>query len=157
MLVAKTASPEETIRLGAMIGKFAVPGLVICLWGDLGAGKTQLAKGVALGLGIEQHVTSPTFNLINEYMGRLPFYHMDLYRLGDSEEAWELGLEEYFYGEGLSLVEWPERLGDMMPGERLDIRLTYLGEQERQLELLPQGRVASELVEELNTNVRSGN
>lgn len=157
MLVTKTTSPEETIKWGAMIGKYAFPGLVLCLWGDLGAGKTQLAKGVGQGLGIEQHITSPTFNLINEYVGRLPFYHMDLYRLGDPEEAWELGLEEYFYGQGLTLVEWPERLWEMLPAERIDIRLTYLGEQERQLELLPKGREASELVEELNTNVHSGN
>lgn len=145
------------MRWGARVGKHATAGLVICLWGDLGAGKTQLAKGVAQGLGIGEHVTSPTFNLINEYKGRLPLYHMDLYRLGDPEEAWELGLEEYFFGSGLSLVEWPERLGDLMPAERLDIKLSYLGEKERELELVPWGPEASELVEELTTNVHSGN
>lgn len=155
MLVVDTCSPEETSYWGTLIGKHAVEGLVVCLWGDLGAGKTQLAKGVAQGLGITEHVTSPTFTLINEYQGLLPLYHMDLYRLGDADEAYDLGLEEYFFGRGISLVEWPERIDGFLPEERLDLQLVKLDEDKRRLEFLPRGSVPEGLVKELSTHVCS--
>jgi tRNA threonylcarbamoyladenosine biosynthesis protein TsaE len=149
----QTNSPEETSNWGALIGKYAREGLVVCLWGDLGAGKTQLAKGVAQGLGITEQVTSPTFTLINEYQGRLPLYHMDLYRLGDAEEAYDLGLEEYFYNRGISLVEWPERIEELLPEERLDLRLVKLDDNGRRLEFFPRGSTLDGLVEELCAHV----
>lgn len=156
MLVVETGSPGETACWGALIGKYAGEGLVVCLWGDLGAGKTQLAKGVARGLGISGHVTSPTFTLINEYQGRLPLYHMDLYRLGDVDEAYDLGVEEYFFGRGISLVEWPERIEELLPEERLDLRLVKLEEDRRRLEFLPIGPAPDGLVEELSAHVCPG-
>ncbi len=153
MLSFETHSPEDTAHWGELLGQYAQAGLVVCLRGDLGAGKTQLAKGVALGLGIKDHVTSPTFTLINEYQGRLPLYHMDLYRLGDADEALDLGLEEYFYGQGVSLVEWPERMGEQIPAVRLELFLEDLGDDRRRLEFRPQGTQPEVLVEELSRHV----
>lgn len=124
MYTRKTSSAEETFELGRRFAAFLTPGTVVALSGELGAGKTAFAKGVACGLGVTAHVTSPTFTLINEYQGRLPFYHMDAYRLEDEEEIWQLGLEEYFAGPGVVLVEWPERVAALLPAGciRVEIR-----------------------------------
>lgn len=156
MLVVETNSPEETASWGELLGKNAVPGLTVCLWGDLGAGKTQFAKGVARGLGIAARVTSPTFVLINEYQGRVDLYHLDLYRLENPGETDSLGLDEYLYGQGVALVEWPERIADQLPPERLDLRLTCVGEDRRRLEFSPLGPGPERLVEEMKTNVCAG-
>jgi tRNA threonylcarbamoyladenosine biosynthesis protein TsaE len=103
-------SPEETHALGETWGREARPGLVIALSGDLGAGKTQLAKGIACGLGINERIHSPTFALVNEYtQGRLPFFHVDLYRLDTPDQILAAGLEEYFHPAGVSVIEWAER------------------------------------------------
>lgn len=123
MLISHNSSPEATMALGEELGRQLSGGEVICLTGDLGAGKTHFAKGVALGLGITELVTSPTFTLINEYSGRVPLYHVDAYRLGDAEEAYDLGLEEYLYGDGVTLVEWPERVEELLPADRLVIQI----------------------------------
>lgn len=99
----------ETVEFGAEIGRKAVAGAVIALTGDLGAGKTTLTKAIAAGLGVEDVITSPTFNIVKEYdTGRLPLYHFDVYRIGDEDEMYELGYEEYFYGEGVCVVEWAD-------------------------------------------------
>lgn len=124
----KTHSPSETQELGCLLGKAAPAGTIIALSGEMGAGKTYLAKGIAMGLEIKEHVTSPTFTIINEYEGgRLPFYHMDLYRLSTAEEGEELGLDEYFNGDGITVVEWPERLEEAFPQQHiwLDIEKGY--------------------------------
>lgn len=106
-------SPEETQALGESWGRAATSGLVIGLSGDLGAGKTQLAKGIALGLGITDRIHSPTFTLINQYeTGRLPFFHLDLYRLETPEQIIAAGLEEYFHPAGVTVIEWAERWPD---------------------------------------------
>jgi tRNA threonylcarbamoyladenosine biosynthesis protein TsaE len=103
-------SPEETHALGEAWGRDARPGLVIALSGDLGAGKTQLTKGIARGLGMNERVHSPTFALVNEYpQGRLPFFHLDLYRLETPEQILSAGLEEYFHPAGVAVIEWAER------------------------------------------------
>lgn len=151
MWTKKLKSPDETNRFGACLGKLSQPGDVICLYGDLGAGKTALSKGIALGLEVTEHVTSPTYTLINEYMGRLPFYHLDLYRLCAEEEALELGIEEYLYGTGVTVLEWPSRIADLIPEERLEIELVKdpEAEEERQIILRPQGARYLTLVEEL--------
>jgi tRNA threonylcarbamoyladenosine biosynthesis protein TsaE len=121
--VFESRSPEETGRLARELAERLAPGSVLALEGDLGAGKTTFAQAFARGLGVQAVVNSPTFTLIKEYEGaRCPFYHMDVYRLSP-EEAEELGLEEYFGGDGISLVEWASRIGDLLPGERLDVRL----------------------------------
>jgi len=145
-------SPEKTITIGRELGKYLDPGDVVCLEGRLGAGKTHFAKGVALGLGVEDHVTSPTFTLINEYEGRLPFYHVDAYRLEDEEEAYELGLEEYLYGNGVTLIEWPDRIKPVLPAEYLTVALTFAetDSESRELEIAAKGERYAKLIEELN-------
>ncbi len=142
-------NPNETFALGEKLGRLVQPGDVVLLTGDLGAGKTWFAKGVAKGLGVTEHVSSPTYTIINEYQGRLPFYHMDVYRLSDPDEAYDLGLEEYFYGQGVTLVEWPQRIEDFLPREVMMIDITVTGEEGRELEFTPLGTRYLELLEEL--------
>lgn len=118
-------SPDETLAIGASFAEKAGPGLVIALQGDLGAGKTVFAKGFAKGLGVEDVVNSPTFTILQVYEGgRLPFYHFDMYRLGDPEELEELGYEDYFFSEGVCLIEWPEMIGDLLPEEAAIVRIS---------------------------------
>lgn len=113
---------------GRRLGRMAEAGEVICLYGPLGAGKTTLTQAIAAGLGVpaSEPVTSPTFALIHEYRGRLPLFHLDLYRLsGDEDELLELGIEDYLYGEGVCVIEWPEKLGRLLPARHLAIRLDF--------------------------------
>lgn len=155
MEVLETNSAEETVRLGTILGGLLQAGDVITLNGDLGAGKTCFASGVARGLDITQRVTSPTFTLINEYNGRLPFYHLDVYRLTSPEELEDLGYEEYFYGSGVTVIEWAERIERYLPNERLDIFIEA-DEEGRILKLIPRGIRHDKLVEELIRHVRTG-
>lgn len=114
--VIETKSEKETFELGFSIGKEAEPGEVYALSGDLGVGKTVFTKGVAAGLEVKEQVNSPTFTIVQVYeSGRLPFYHFDVYRIGDPEEMDEIGYEDYFYGEGLCLVEWADLIEELMP------------------------------------------
>ena len=114
----ETGSEKETFDLGYSIGKEAKPGKVYALLGDLGVGKTVVTKGVAAGLSIKEQVNSPTFTIVQVYeSGRLPFYHFDVYRIGDLEEMDEIGYEDYFFGEGLCLVEWADLIKELMPKE----------------------------------------
>lgn len=115
----ETYSPAETERLGEQMGKAAKSGQVYCLSGDLGVGKTVFTKGFAKGLGITEHVTSPTFTIINEYEGRLPLYHFDVYRISCEEEMEDTGYEDYFYGEGVCLVEWAELVKELIPADAI--------------------------------------
>lgn len=128
-------TPESTLVLGRAIGERLVSGDVVALWGELGAGKTLLTQGIALGLGIpaETAITSPTFTIINEYEGRLRLYHMDCYRIGDPEELETLPWREALFGHGVAVVEWPERLGPLLPPARLDVFLEILGPTSRRL------------------------
>ncbi|HWJ02710.1 MAG TPA: tRNA (adenosine(37)-N6)-threonylcarbamoyltransferase complex ATPase subunit type 1 TsaE [Verrucomicrobiae bacterium] len=139
---------SDTLNLGKLLGELARPGDVFCLLGDLGAGKTALAQGVALGLRIDEPVSSPTFTLIHEYMGRLPFFHMDLYRLGSSEEGEELGLKEYFWGKGVCVVEWPQVVADALPQDILEIHIQIV-EDERHIELIGHGPRSGQIIEEV--------
>ncbi|BAF58922.1 MAG: tRNA (adenosine(37)-N6)-threonylcarbamoyltransferase complex ATPase subunit type 1 TsaE [Pelotomaculum sp.] len=158
MPVIKTFSPEETAGVGEKLAALLRPGDVICLNGDLGAGKTRLAQGVARGLGIEGPVTSPTFTLINEYQGGLTLYHIDVYRLDSPAEMEDLGCAEYFYGEGVTLVEWADKVKDLLPGERLDIYIKRSpeGEDVREIIAVPRGERYRYLAEELTKVVRAG-
>ena len=155
-----TYAPEDTAEFGRKLGELLISGDLICLSGELGAGKTCFAQGVARGLGVEGQVRSPSFTLIHEYYGRLPFYHLDLYRLNDPSELEDLGYEEYFYGDGVALVEWADRARELLPEERLDVYIDRLaGEDEdgRKLELVPRGERYQRLVEELMDVVCAGN
>jgi tRNA threonylcarbamoyladenosine biosynthesis protein TsaE len=118
---------KQTMELGNILGNQAKAGQIITLAGDLGAGKTTLTQAIGQGLGVPlyYYITSPTFSILHEYPGRIPLYHMDLYRLSGEEEIEDLGLSEYLYGAGLSVVEWPDRLGSLLPKNRLHIELTF--------------------------------
>ena len=123
-MVTETRSPEETYELGKKIGQQARPGQVYTLTGDLGVGKTVFTQGVAAGLGITEPVSSPTFTIVQIYEeGRLPFYHFDVYRIGDIEEMEEIGYDEYFFGEGICLIEWAELIEEILPKDRISITI----------------------------------
>ena len=137
------ANLDETVAFGKHLGQIAQPGDIFTLSGDLGAGKTTLTQSIGKGLQVppEYYITSPTFSLLHEFPGRIPLYHMDLYRIGSVEEIEELGLEDYLYGDGLSVIEWPDRLDDLMPESRLDISLCSTGENSRTVSLAAHGEM----------------
>ena len=141
-------SPGQTQRLGERIGELALPGDVFLLSGELGAGKTCLTQGIAWGLGIKEYALSPSFVIMRELYGRLPLYHMDLYRLDRIEESMELGLDDYLYGSGVCVVEWAEKALDIMPREHLLIEISYLSDTGRSFKIKPEGQRYSELVEQ---------
>lgn len=121
-MVLETFKAEETFAIGMKIGQQAKAGQIYTLTGDLGVGKTVFTQGVARGLEIEEPVCSPTFTIIQEYRdGRLPFYHFDVYRIGDIEEMEEIGYEDYFFGEGVCLVEWANLIRELLPGQVIEI------------------------------------
>lgn len=123
-IVIETNSPEETLQLGKRLGEEALPGEVYTLIGDLGVGKTVFTQGIALGLKIEEAICSPTFTIVQVYEeGRMPFYHFDVYRIGDVEEMDEIGYEDYFYGNGLCMIEWANLIEEILPTHRKDIRI----------------------------------
>jgi tRNA threonylcarbamoyladenosine biosynthesis protein TsaE len=134
-----TCDAAATRALGAELAGEARPGDLICLIGDLGAGKTQFAKGFGAGLGITDTIVSPSFVLMAEYRGRLPMFHIDLYRLADAAEALAGGLIDERQAEGVTLVEWAERLADAMPAERLEVRIGGTGDDPRLIDLLAGG------------------
>lgn len=142
-----TYTAEETTALAFKIGELIKKGSIITLEGDLGAGKTTFTKGLAKGLGVERNVNSPTFTIIKEYKGRLPLYHMDVYRVEDEYE--DLGFQEYFEGEGVTVVEWAHLIADQLPAERLDIQVFYQGETERRICMKPFGEQYVELCKEI--------
>jgi tRNA threonylcarbamoyladenosine biosynthesis protein TsaE len=146
-----TNSGAETVELGARLGRLLAPGDFVALVGELGAGKTQFAKGIAVGLEVDYDtpVTSPTYTILNIYQGRIPLYHFDLYRLHGSEEVAELGFEEYFFGAGACVVEWAERLGEEMPAQVLTVSLSHAGAEERSVSFSAVGPRATELLEAL--------
>jgi tRNA threonylcarbamoyladenosine biosynthesis protein TsaE len=126
---------ERTRAIGAALARAAQPGDLVCLWGDLGAGKTELAKGFARGLGVSSTVTSPSFILIAEYEARLPLFHVDLYRLADAADVFHGGLMDDRRTSGVTLLEWPDRLGRALPAVRLDVRISGSGEDRRSIEV----------------------
>ena len=142
-------SPEETAALGETWGRAAASGLVIALSGDLGAGKTQLAKGIARGLGVTERVHSPTFALVNEYRGgRLPLFHVDLYRLETTGQIIAAGLEEYFHPAGVSVIEWAERWFGDQPGSTLNFQRTKSNPQLRQVHIETAGETERRIIYE---------
>ncbi len=124
LMIYETFSPEQTGQIGEALARSAVPGQVFCLYGDLGVGKTVFTQGFARGLGITDPINSPTFTIIQTYEdGRMPFYHFDVYRIGDPEEMDEIGLDDYVYGEGVCLIEWANLIREMLPSHVTAIRI----------------------------------
>lgn len=134
---------SHTESFGKKLGRAAKPGDIITLTGDLGAGKTTLTQFIGQGLEVPPscYITSPTFSILHEYPGRITLYHFDLYRISEEEIA-DLGFEDYFYGEGISIIEWPDRLGSMIPEDRLAIKLKFSGEEGRQAIIQPFGKAS---------------
>lgn len=141
-------SVAQTQRAGVALAQLVQPGDIIWLEGELGAGKTTFTKGIAQGLGVTGYVNSPTFTLVNEYQGRLPVYHLDCYRLESGREALDFGLEEYLYGEGVTIIEWPERIREVLPPEYLRVQLRYVTDTKRSMRLEPSGKRYIALVQE---------
>ncbi|MDR0879112.1 MAG: tRNA (adenosine(37)-N6)-threonylcarbamoyltransferase complex ATPase subunit type 1 TsaE [Clostridioides sp.] len=122
------SNEEETKKIGYKLGELAFPGCVICLVGDLGAGKTTLTQSLARGLDIDDYVTSPTFTIVNEYDGRLKLNHFDVYRIGSSDEMYDIGYDEYMNSDAVNVIEWANLIEDIIPDEYLEIDLNYKDE-----------------------------
>jgi tRNA threonylcarbamoyladenosine biosynthesis protein TsaE len=151
-VIIQTHRASETIRIGKSIGSRLLPGDVVALMGELGAGKTQLIKGLAAGAGIANptYVSSPSFKLINEFSGKTTFYHIDLFRLNGENEAEELGLDDYFQGRGITAIEWADKIPSLLPEEILWIEIHYTGKNSRSLEISGKGKRYECLVKELS-------
>ncbi len=148
-------SERRTLEIGKAVAKNLHKGDIVCLMGDLGSGKTVFAKGIASALGVDKHeVLSPTFVLIRQYVGKIPIYHFDLYRLDNPEDILNLGYEEYLYNEGIAVIEWADKLGGLLPQEFLKIELKVTGEKKRQLNISAQGAKYNKLLEKINENFR---
>jgi len=125
---------NDTRAFGMKLAEELRPGSIVALTGDLGTGKTALTKAVAEGLGVTEMITSPTFTIVQEYhSGRLPLYHFDVYRVGEPEEMYEIGYEEYFFGDGVCIVEWADLIGELIPGGSVTIRIEYGGEENQRV------------------------
>lgn len=130
-----TTTPEATQRLAAALAGVAAPGDLVCLWGELGAGKTAFAKGFGRGLGVASTINSPSFVLMAEHEGRIPLFHLDLYRLADATDARSSGLLDDRQATGVTVVEWPERFGVALPASRLDVRIDGTGDAPRRIRI----------------------
>ncbi|HAU32028.1 MAG TPA: tRNA (adenosine(37)-N6)-threonylcarbamoyltransferase complex ATPase subunit type 1 TsaE [Desulfotomaculum sp.] len=155
----RSKSAQQTFFWGELLGDILEAGAVICLSGGLGAGKTVFAKGLGKGLGVRDIIDSPTFTIIKEYQGRVPFYHLDAYRLKGPAELADIGCEEYFDGNGVTLVEWADQVAEALPQDRLDITIFADPEADeiRVLSFAPRGEWYCRLMEDYGTIVRSGN
>ena len=142
-------SPEQTQKFGVRIGELALAGDIFLLVGTLGTGKTCLTQGIAWGLNIKEYALSPSFVIVRELYGRLPLYHIDLYRLDHIEEIAELGLDDYLYGNGVCVVEWAGKALSMLPTEHLLIQISYLSDTERSFQLKPSGQRYIEMTTQL--------
>jgi tRNA threonylcarbamoyladenosine biosynthesis protein TsaE len=154
IVVVSSKSASQTTRLGKSIGTRLRSGDVVALVGELGAGKTQFIKGLASGAGVGKptYVSSPCFTLINEYPGRVPFYHIDLFRLESEKEVVGLGLEDYFQGEGITAIEWADKIPSFLPTEMLSIHIMYTGKNTRSIEIIGKGKRYEDLVSQIQSS-----
>lgn len=143
-MIFSVNSVEQTTAIGLELGKLLKSGDIVCLTGDLGTGKTHITKGIAKGLGIDDHITSPTFTIVNEYdSGRLKFYHFDVYRVSDPDEIYAIGFDDYIFSDGVSVIEWANYIEDILPNEYLHIHIEKnlnKGENFRSITLKPYGK-----------------
>ena len=151
-----TNSTKETMRFGSQLAKYLKSGDIICLYGDLGSGKTTLVKGVAHGLKIaDKKVNSPTFVLLNIYEGKLPLYHFDFYRLENTKEIAAIGYDEFIYGNGVAMIEWAERFKDLLPLEHLHVDISFEGDTQRVLKFTAKGKRYEEILGKLEHHEHS--
>ncbi|GAA0700901.1 tRNA (adenosine(37)-N6)-threonylcarbamoyltransferase complex ATPase subunit type 1 TsaE [Paraclostridium ghonii] len=139
---------EQTREIGFKLGQLLTPKSVVCLIGDLGAGKTTMTKSLAKSLEVDDDITSPTFTIVNEYEGKMPLYHFDVYRIGSSDEMYDIGFDEYINGDGVCIIEWANLIEDILPDEYLYIEMNYK-ESGREMILTPKGEKYEEIVKEL--------
>jgi len=149
-------SAEDTYDLGCEIGKWLERGQLILLSGDLGTGKTIITQGICAGIGVEEDVTSPTFNLINEYEGELSVYHMDLYRLENEEELGDLGFEDYLEDKGIIIIEWPDIVYNIIPADFLYVKIRRISTEKREITLKAEGERSLRLIERVGKYVSNG-
>ena len=151
----KTLSPEGTILLGRLMGRFLFPGTLVLLQGELGAGKTTLIKGIGEGLGItKEEITSPSFIIVREYKGRLHMYHIDLYRLDRVDDLREEGLDEIVYNaHGVVLIEWPERIYDTLPENRFHVNMEWLGPLDRDIHIGAEGKEYEHILSKIRMEI----
>lgn len=123
MIQIKTCSQDETMLVGRALGSILKSGDVVCLSGDLGTGKTAFTNGIACALGIDDYITSPTFTIVNEYKTEVPLYHFDVYRIADPDEMYDIGFEEYLYGDGVVVIEWAELIKDILPKQFIWVKI----------------------------------
>lgn len=152
----RTTSPEQTRRFGRALGEALTPGGFVGFEGQLGSGKTVAIQGAAEGLGYDGYVTSPTFVIVNEYEGRVPILHVDLYRIVDSRELEDIGYREIFFGDGVALVEWADRAPELLPPDRIRVRIDIEGPDERAFSVSATGAGGAELLERLTELWRGG-
>jgi tRNA threonylcarbamoyladenosine biosynthesis protein TsaE len=151
-----TSGPEQTWRIGETLGRLLNAGDTVCLYGELGTGKTNLSYGIALGLDVrDQYITSPTFTFVNEYEGRVPLYHLDLYRIKAADELENIGFDEYVDSDGVAVIEWAERAEDDLPENRLSIYLSTIDETGREIGFLAEGERYEKLLEELKRELKA--
>lgn len=149
----KLSNLKETESFGLKLGSLLMPGDILCLNGDLGAGKTTMTQSIGKGLGVDDYITSPTFTLINEYKGRIWVYHFDVYRLENVEDLYDIGFDEYFYGHGVCIIEWAEKIEKLLPEDRIVIDIKKgKGTDERILYISGQGSRYKEIIKELDNN-----
>ena len=146
-------SEEETKKIGKKIGKKLKKGDLVGLYGELGSGKTVFAKGIASGLKSKAQVKSPSFTIINEYRGEYTIYHIDLYRIDRADDLIKLGFDDYFYGNGVCVIEWAEKISDYLPPKGFDVHINILDETTREIKVLPRNQLHKDLVR----NAYSGN
>ena len=145
----RTSSPDETRELGRALGVLLEPGDLVALTGELGSGKTVMIQGIARGLGFDGYVSSPSFVIVNEYGGRAPIYHVDLYRIEGAESLHDIGYRELFFGDGVVLVEWADRAPELLPAERLEVRIEMTGRDGRVLAIEARGVRSAALLRRL--------
>jgi tRNA threonylcarbamoyladenosine biosynthesis protein TsaE len=140
---------KDTENVGKIIGRNLMSGTVLCLDGDLGAGKTTLTQYIAKEFGIDEYITSPTFTIIKEYEGTLPLYHMDVYRIDSEDDMYDLGYEEYIYSDGVTIIEWSHKIKNILPENRIDIEIQRIDENSRILDISGKGPSFEKIAEEL--------
>jgi tRNA threonylcarbamoyladenosine biosynthesis protein TsaE len=153
----KVNNLQDTEKIGKIISRCLEKGTVLCLDGDLGAGKTAITQFIAKEFGVKEYITSPTFNIIKEYEGRLPFYHMDVYRIESEDDMYDLGYDEYIYSEGVTVIEWSENIKGILPDERIDIKIDRIDDNKRIMTIEGSGVVYEKITEELKNHENTCN